>query len=241
MMKIFNHLKNEKGSSSILVIILMVVLMVFGLAVLTTSLSNMRLSQKKHAWLNDYYLTEAKAETSIATIDHLLLSTEAEALAYITEELYMDDYMIDMPLMGDEKTRMLGLIYHDMMIEALLEHIDGDSSASLIVNDYDVDAIISGIDVIKSELTYDISLEGEAYPKHITITLEFLSHSPDTTTDNQLTTRYNIANYFEWQEPFEYEEGVEFDDPFEEDSNNITDNPFEDETSTDDNPFAELD
>lgn len=51
----------QSGATSILVIVMMVVLIVLGLAILTTSLSGVRLAQKKQSWLISYYTLEKEA------------------------------------------------------------------------------------------------------------------------------------------------------------------------------------
>lgn len=61
--------KNNKGSTSILIIMLMVVLMIFGLTILTTTLSNENLSLKKQSWLVSYYELEVLAADQLAAID----------------------------------------------------------------------------------------------------------------------------------------------------------------------------
>ncbi len=58
----------ERGSTSILIVIMMVVLMVLGLAIMTTALSNRRLSDKKIDWKTDYYALESKANQTISQI-----------------------------------------------------------------------------------------------------------------------------------------------------------------------------
>lgn len=63
---------DEKGASSVLIVIMMVVLIVFGLAIFTTSLSNLRLADKKYTWLRDYYNTETLAMTKIAVLEKTL-------------------------------------------------------------------------------------------------------------------------------------------------------------------------
>lgn len=64
--------RSEKGASSILVILLLVVLMVFGVAALTTALSSMRLGQKVAEWNAQYYEAEAIAWERFAQIDRAL-------------------------------------------------------------------------------------------------------------------------------------------------------------------------
>lgn len=62
-------LRSSKGASSILVIMLLVVLLVFGIAALTTALSSMRLTQKVTDWNAQYYAAEAEAWERCAQID----------------------------------------------------------------------------------------------------------------------------------------------------------------------------
>ncbi len=63
---------SKKGASSIMVMLMLVVLVVFGVAALTTALSNMRLGQKVQGWNEKYYAAEAKANERYAEIDNAL-------------------------------------------------------------------------------------------------------------------------------------------------------------------------
>lgn len=60
---------SEKGASSIMVVLLLVVLLVFGIAALTTALSNARLGQKVDDWDDKYYAAEKEANVDYAEID----------------------------------------------------------------------------------------------------------------------------------------------------------------------------
>lgn len=62
-------IKSEKGASSILIMLLLVVLVVFGVAALTTALSNVRLGQKVTDWNDKYYIAEGIANERYAFID----------------------------------------------------------------------------------------------------------------------------------------------------------------------------
>lgn len=236
-----NIVRDEQGSSSILVIILMVVLMVFGLAVLTTSLSNLRLAEKKRDWLQGYYDVEAHVETRLALIDQLLLEAEAAAMNYMDSGMHIDDYMLDEPLNADESDLVYQVVYMDMANEMILEHIAGDTDATLTVNSVDMDELFMGGSLEASILEFDTTLSDTEYPKHITVTLAIEPPMPETTDgDGRLFRRFSISKYLEWQEPFEYEDGFDFDDPFSEDED--TGNPFdEDDNPLQDNPFSEDD
>lgn len=60
---------SKKGASSIMVMLMLVVLVVFGIAALTTALSNMRLGQKVVDWNEKYYAAEKTANERYAMID----------------------------------------------------------------------------------------------------------------------------------------------------------------------------
>jgi hypothetical protein len=92
---------NKKGATSILIIMLMVVLMVFGLTILTATLSNDALSNRKIQWLSDYYMLEGLVAEELAEIDYtlqeLLATTatneeyfDAVRLKYDTDDLLYD-------------------------------------------------------------------------------------------------------------------------------------------------------
>lgn len=70
---------NKKGSTSVLIILLMVVLMVFGLTILTTTLSNKNLSEKKRDWVKSYYDLESQVALSLADLDYQLDALKAKA------------------------------------------------------------------------------------------------------------------------------------------------------------------
>jgi hypothetical protein len=62
-------LTSQKGASSVLVILLLLALVVFGVAALTTALSGLRLGQKVSDWNESYYRVEGQAARCWAEID----------------------------------------------------------------------------------------------------------------------------------------------------------------------------
>lgn len=71
-------LLSKKGASSIMVMLMLVVLVVFGVAALTTALSNMRLGQKVQSWNAKYYAAEGEANERYAKIDRAVAQAFAE-------------------------------------------------------------------------------------------------------------------------------------------------------------------
>jgi hypothetical protein len=84
---------DKKGATSVLIILLMVVLMVFGLTILTTTLSNKSLSDKKQAWLDEYYDLEGQVALELASVDSQLdqLKLDAKANGQSLEITYNDN------------------------------------------------------------------------------------------------------------------------------------------------------
>ncbi len=76
-MKQKNHLQNNRGATSVLIMIMMIILMVFGVAALTTSVASRKLAQKNAGWLKDYYALQGEAEVLHARLVEALNLEEA--------------------------------------------------------------------------------------------------------------------------------------------------------------------
>ncbi|PKM68025.1 MAG: hypothetical protein CVU95_05095 [Firmicutes bacterium HGW-Firmicutes-2] len=225
--------KHQEGSSSILVIILMVVMMVFGLAVLTTSLSNKRLAEKKQDWLHDYYNLEGLVEEKIGEIDQILLIVQEDAVNYMTEDTYILDYSGDLNLEPLSEQQIFAYIYMELLKERLSYAIKGDKSLALYMADYSLSDIRNGYELKPSYIDFDSHQLDKDYPKHITVTLALLPPNPNNIEENyQLINRFDITSYYQWQDAFEYDEVFEFDDIFDEPDSQLLDempsNPFGD-------------
>lgn len=62
MKNIKTLLKSNRGATSVLIMVMMIILMVFGLAALTTSAVSKKLAQKNATWLKEYYQLRGQAE-----------------------------------------------------------------------------------------------------------------------------------------------------------------------------------
>ncbi len=80
-----DKIKSREGATSVLIIMLLVVLMVFGLTILTTTLSNEKLSVKKQEWLSDYFDLESEVAIELASIDSKLQVIKEQAVAENTD------------------------------------------------------------------------------------------------------------------------------------------------------------
>lgn len=102
-MKIITKIKSEHGSSSVLVVMMMTVLLVFGLAIFSTALTNRKLVDKKTQWIVEYYQVENVAMQAVSAVyqrlqdgnhaDFTSLSSDlTDALAPFTDNLSLTDY-----------------------------------------------------------------------------------------------------------------------------------------------------
>lgn len=72
MQTVKNHLQNNRGATSVLIMIMMIILMVFGVAALTTSAASRKLARKNAMWLTEYYGLQGRAQTAYAYLDEAL-------------------------------------------------------------------------------------------------------------------------------------------------------------------------
>ena len=87
-MKPSQYLKSKKGSSSVLVILIVLVLVVFGTLALMSSYADLKLSRKSGDWTRHFYALDSKGELLLESIDSLLHEAAFEASQYIEDRLY---------------------------------------------------------------------------------------------------------------------------------------------------------
>lgn len=152
------RLRNKQGATSVLIILLMVVLMVFGLTILTTTLSNKSLSEKKQEWLNDFYQLESDVALNLAEIDFQM--TNMKETASSNDEL---------GILVNEKYEVFD--------------IDGDYY-----------------------YYFEVAEESGEYLKYIFVSLQL-------NMDIEAKKNYDIVEYSETQDLFDYED-IQFGNPF---------------------------
>ena len=81
-------LRNNRGSSSVLVILIMVTLAVLGLLALMSTWSGLKLSRKNADWAKAYYTLDSKAEFLLSGIDSCLKDAAEAAEAYMLAKEY---------------------------------------------------------------------------------------------------------------------------------------------------------
>jgi hypothetical protein len=90
--KIFKNktgwMKSNRGSSSVLVILIMVTLIVLGLIALMSTFSELKLARKNAEWVKTYYALDGKAENLLSRVDSCLKAAADDAGRYISGREY---------------------------------------------------------------------------------------------------------------------------------------------------------
>lgn len=84
-----NKLKLRSGSSSILVILLVVTMVVFGVLAMMSSYSGLKMAKKNAQWTSEYYELESKSEILVYDIKNILQESLSKS------SLSEPDYWVD--------------------------------------------------------------------------------------------------------------------------------------------------
>ncbi|MCD6321710.1 MAG: hypothetical protein J7L77_01670 [Clostridiales bacterium] len=234
---------NKKGASSVLIILMMIVLIVFGLAALTTSLATMRLGDKSNDWTGEYYELEASAEEFLFNLDGFLIQAELNAISYIEEGRYLEN---EKTLFPDDIQEAIYNSYNFALPESARSHYISSimkatfykSAIDMLLDKHPHAKLNYSAGYIRQiledegfgDITFAITIseENSEYPKNLDIKLRFVAPKYNITiSDNQVfgtkkassIKRYEILAWKEWQEYFDYSDKIEFDDIFEQPNN----------------------
>lgn len=239
--KVIHILKNDSGATSILVIIFMIVLLVFGMAALTTSLASYKLANKNVSSIQGYYQVEGLANQQMMVLDQLVSQSEAEAIQAF-KQLQLDDQEVSLPeavmsvirdkypqssqIPDTELPNLFNMFYFYYLENKVLELAQTDGTWVLsIENGYEASILNSGTQPYMAEIQFQVQTD-EKIPKLLTVGLEV--PTPEltfqleeqiqmpTTTNNIYT--YKINRWQESQDAFQYSEGTDFEDPQFEDA-----------------------
>jgi len=182
-------LRSERGSTSILVVIFMIVLMIFGLSILTTSISNTRLAEKKRVWLSEYYLLEGYTARELAMLDNIITKNKNETVTDLENSLI------------DEDARS------QVYIKKIIEDLENQGYwVSLLESELEKELVVY----------LEIKENDSEIPKHLSLDLKLIIPDDLLSDDDFLNNaNFEIAGHTEWQKPFDFEESIKFEDPFE--------------------------
>ena len=239
-MKMIEFIKNpinKNGASSVLVILMMVVLTLFGLSALTASMATVRLTEKSGVWTTEFYALEAQAETFVAQVDKVLYEAEKEAVEYIVDKEYLKENSTVLP---DDLQKLVYLNMTEFLPKAArasyLERVMEAVYMLRAVNGIEIQLPDAKIDYYGSiighiiedeatsgvELSLTVSEDGDKTVKNIDICMavEFPGYSIGLSENHEAFgtrftggVRYNIIEWREWQAAFGYSEDIQYADP----------------------------
>jgi hypothetical protein len=215
---------------------MMVVLVVFGLAALTTSLAAMRLTEKAGEWTGEFYSLEAKAEGIVSEIDKLLYDAEMESLGYIESGAYLDkdqtlfpddvqamivnSYTNSIPsaASGDYLERVMDAAFFHIVITRLGEKIPG---AVIAYNAGYLRSIIEDEGFAGASISMTVTEDNGEFSKNLDISIDLIVPGYSIEADGAIASatkapypmkRFRITSWREWQEYFDYSEQMQFTD-----------------------------
>lgn len=229
----------KDGASSVLIILIMVVLVVFGLAALTTSMAATRLGDKSKVWTGEYYSLLEQGETFLFEIDGILQKAESEAVKYIKEGRYLekDDALFPSEIQNDifkncshaipvnaQGDYLSGVVQAGFYITAIEEISRIYPNAELDYSANYIRRIIENEGFTGVTLSITISEKDSELPKNLDIKIRIAApiykltisnRNVSGTRTNFSSKRYEVLDYKEWQQYFDYSGKVEFDDIIE--------------------------
>jgi hypothetical protein len=236
MIETFNVPMNKKGASSVLVILMMVVLTLFGLSALTASLATVRLTEKAGVWTEEFYLLEAQAEEMVSQLDKVLYDAETKAVAYMQKKSFLMESGTVLP---DDLQKLVYLNMTEYLPKgAKSSYLERVMEAVYILHAVtDIEIYLPDVKleylndifrhIIEDEATSGVLLsmiaseEREGTVKNIDIGIEIefpgylisLSGNDASGTRFAGGSRYNIVEWREWQEAFGFSEDIQYGDP----------------------------
>jgi hypothetical protein len=193
-------MSNEKGSSSVLVVLTLLMLVLFGVLGMMSSFSEYKIAQKNAAWTQEYYAFEALANGQLEIMDTEISIKKKEAKVIFdlwkTGKSYADQVSEPIAKILESKHKGIGekelterLVY-SVLMKAWLE-------------DYGTEPIVQwGMDNGNLTLLYTVTLEMDSGRRYIV--------QVDLLPENK--TPYQVMMWREIPKTFDYSEGIEFED-----------------------------
>lgn len=207
------NLKSEKGSSSVLVIMIMLLLITFGVLAMMSSYSNLKIARKHADWTKDYYRLESNADKTYMEFENLYKAVVEEMDHYLSNDLEIGIESSSLPeLVKNALLTDIDANENELCEQKLFLYLLYDKFYNSPI--YLLDTSISfNYDIVNEDILND----EEPEISYITV---------DEETGRQLLTsiKINALNYKnypeikEWRElprEFQYDDSIYFNDPEE--------------------------
>ncbi len=200
-------LNSERGSSSVLVIMIMLLLITFGVLAMMSSYSNLKIARKHADWTKGYYALENIAQKKQIDIKNTFLDTATQNKE---NRISVDNLMTALDFSDVETTSISHLIELGLSEEKLQQTIWLYSLYKALYESQQV------------TFNYDASIIKSGFDGSLVPSMSFVI--TDAETQRELLVSYNLplvaeSNFpevKEWRElpkAFEYSDELEFGDP----------------------------
>ena len=201
--------RQEEGSTAVLVILMMIVLVSLGYFAIASANSNIKLSNNAQDWSKKYYHLDGEAEVFTAHVDELLLNAQLLTNEYFETQQYLElthpelplemhmvitggyedawdkDFFIEQSLdtifffYADKELEKLSLTYPSAVVSCLR---DGDYVLGIICN-----VTLDHEESLEYHLNVSLSVNG------------YSSYKYDHINGNTATKRYKVTEWNQWQ------------------------------------------
>ncbi|MCL2565993.1 MAG: hypothetical protein FWE24_09335 [Defluviitaleaceae bacterium] len=210
--RVSGWIKDEKGSTSILIVLMMIVLVSIGYFTIAAANANARLGSAALEWNRNFYYLDGQGERFVAYVDALLLEAQRLANEYFESGSQTNFTHDDLPVevqtgiregynaAGNNRARlifveetidMLFFFYAEQTLTRLNEFYPG-AVVSVLGEEFDIRGIVCDITLIHPN----------APEYNLSITLNVLSHSDfrnEYRLGNTGAARYRITGWLKWQ------------------------------------------
>ncbi len=215
-----NQLVGERGSSSVLVIMIMLLLITFGVLAMMSSYSNLKIAKKHAQWTSDYYHLESIADSDLKSLKQLFNKAVEETQTHFV------DKTIDLTTLEDMPTVLKGYILETVNT---LKPSDTTSIHTLANQLFLYHLYNAYMTAPLFDKHYSSNFDDNIFTE--TVTSEWVPEitfiSIDETTKRQLLVKVaiemsrddikaNMLTILEWREvpaEFEYDDALDFVDP----------------------------
>lgn len=215
-----NRIDRERGSSSVLVIMVMLLLITFGVLAMMSSYSNLKIANKNAEWTKDFYALESIAELDLVTFEMLFKEAQSQ-----TSELLKNDTidLISIESLPDSVQKEILQAYQSLPIGDKVK-LNAFHNQLFLYFLYD-GLVKSAINEKNMTCNFDETiLSGDSNNEWIP-EVTFISNDTETKRNlfvkiafdaSQNTVAQNGYEIVEWREVpdnFEYDNMLEFEDP----------------------------
>jgi len=204
-----NIAREEDGSTAVLVILMMIVLVSLGYFAIASANSNIKLSNNSMEWSGKYYHLDGEAEAFAAHVDNLLLNAQLLTNDYFDTGQYLEFTHPDLPL---EMHMVITEGYKEARDKEyfLEESVDtifyfyADKELAKLTDAYS-SAVVSCLkdgDYVRG-IICDITLDHSESPDfHLNVSLAVNSYSSyryEHMEGNVSAKRYKVSGWSQWQ------------------------------------------